>query len=203
MPLLPSAMRLQVKESNDSKTKIYVWDVPDIKYTYTVIILEKDEYDEIVESDVDDGTDEWIHAFIQNGKFCFPYRPACPPNSTHCEWHDAHSLRTLTATLREPPLHIANGLLCRPAHWSDEIIAAHPGEYMIVIKGSPDRVDVILERYMITGELNRILKLSKVEEDTPTVLLKLIKAMDRNVYFNHCSYKTWETSVGYVAVCDK
>ena len=145
-----------------------VCDVPHIKYTYTVIILEKDEYDEIVDSDVDDGTDEWIHAFIHDGKFFFPYKPASPPG-----------------------------------HWSDEIIAAHPGEYMIVIKGSPDRVDVTLERYMITGEVNRILKLSKVEDDNPTVLLKLCKAMDRNVYYNHCSYKTWETSVGYVAVCDK
>jgi hypothetical protein len=140
--------------------------VADIKYTYTVIILEKDKYDEIIYSDVDDGTDEWIHAFIHDGKFSLPY------------------------TLG-------------PGHWSDEIIAAHPGEYMIVIKGSPDRVDVTLERYMITGELNRILKLSKVEEDTPTVLLKLCKAMDWNVYFNHHFYKTWETSVGYVAVCDK
>ena len=142
--------------------------VADIKYTYTVIILEKDEYDEIVDSDVDDGTDEWIHAFIHDGKLFLPYTPASPPD-----------------------------------HWSDEIIAAHPGEYMIVIKGSPDRVDVTLERYMITGELNRILKLSKVEEDTPTVLLKLCKAMDMNVYHNHHLYDTWETSVGYVAVCHK
>ena len=141
--------------------------VCDMAYTYTVVILEKDEYDQIVDSDVDDGTDECIHAFIHDEKFFFPYTPACPPG-----------------------------------HWSDEIIAAHPGEYMIVIKGSPDRVDVTLERYMITGELNRILKLSKLE-DTPTVLLKLCKAMDRNVYHNHYSYKTWETSVGYVAVCDK
>ena len=145
-----------------------VCDVPDIKYTYTVVILEKDEYDEIVDSDIDDGTDEWIHAFIHDGKFSFPYTLACPPG-----------------------------------HWSNEIIAAHPGEYMIVIKGSPDRVDVTLERYMITGELNRILKISKVEEDTPTVLLKLWKAMGQNVYHNHYAYKTWETSVGYVAVCDK
>jgi hypothetical protein len=143
-------------------------DVPHNKYTYTVIVLEKDVYDEIVDSDVDDGTDEWIHAFIHDGKFSLPYTLGCPPG-----------------------------------HWSDEIIAAHPGEYMIVIKGSPERVDVTLERYMITGELNRILKLSKVEEDTPTVLLKLCKAMDRNVYHNHYAYKTWETSVGYVAVCDK
>jgi len=145
-----------------------VCDVPHNKYTYTVIILEKDVYDEIVDSDLDDGTDEWIHAFIHDEHFFFPYKPASPPG-----------------------------------HWSDEIIAAHPGKYMIVIKGSPDRVDVTLERYMITGELNRILKLSKLE-DTPTVLVidKLCKAMDW-VYFNHCFYKTWETSVGYVAVCDK
>ena len=145
-------------------------DVPHTNYTYTVIILEKDVYDEIVDSDLDDGTDEWIHAFIQNGKFCLPYRPACPPG-----------------------------------HWSDEIIAAHPGKYMIVIKGSPDRVDVTLERYLITGELNRILKLSK-PEDTPTVLVidKLCKAMDWSVYDSYrYLYKTWETSVGYVAVCDK
>ena len=111
--------------------------VSDIKYT--VIILEEDEYEEIVNSEVDDGTDEWIHGYIRNGKFVFPYQPESPAD-----------------------------------HWSNEIIAAHPDKYMIVIKGSPDRVDVTLERYI---------------------------AMERDWYHQHDLYDIWETSVGYVAVC--
>ena len=113
--------------------------VSDIKYT--VIILEEDEYEELVDSqsEVDDGTDEWIHGYIRNGKFVFPY-------------------------IIEPPAD----------HWTNEIIAANPDKYMIVIKGSPDRVDVTLERYI---------------------------AMERDWYNQHNLYDIWETPVGYVAVC--
>lgn len=107
---------------------------------YTVIILEADEYEQILTSEVDDGTDEWIHGYIiANRKFVFPY-------------------------VIEPPAD----------HWSNEIIAAHPDKYMIVIKGSPDRVDVTLERYI---------------------------AMERDWYHQHDVYDLWQTSVGYVAVC--
>ena len=111
--------------------------VSDIKYT--VIILEEDEYEQIVNSEVDDAADEWIHGYIRHGKFVFPYQPESPAD-----------------------------------HWSNEIIAAYPDKYMIVIKGSPDRVDVTLERYI---------------------------AMERDWYHQHDLYDIWETSVGYVAVC--
>lgn len=101
--------------------------------------MEEDDYDEILNSIVDDSTDEWIHGFIRDGKFVFPYAI-------------------------DPPAD----------HWSNEITAAYPDTDMIVIKGSPARVDLVLERYL---------------------------TMEQDWYHQHQLYDIWKTPVGYVAVC--
>ena len=59
-------------------------------------------------------------------------------------------------------------------HWTDEIIAAHPETYMLVMKGSPGGVDSLLEQYL---------------------------TMERDWYHQHDLYDLWQTSVGHVAVC--
>jgi len=59
-------------------------------------------------------------------------------------------------------------------HWAHEILAAHPDAFMIIIKGSPEGVDSLLEQYI---------------------------AMERDWYNQHTLYDIWQTSLGHVAVC--
>jgi hypothetical protein len=59
-------------------------------------------------------------------------------------------------------------------HWSAEIIAAKPNEYMIIIEGIPNTVDHVLCNYI---------------------------CMENDWYHQHDLYDIWQTPVGHIAVC--
>ena len=104
---------------------------------HTVVILNEDDYNQILASAEDAGNSEDICGFIRDGD-----------------------------------LHL-NGVPIED-HWSNEIIAANPGTFMIIIKGPPTCVDSLLEMYI---------------------------SMERDWYHQHDSYDIWQTRVGHVAVC--
>lgn len=109
--------------------------VDDIKYT--IVILEDDEFNEIIEGSEDKSYDD-IYGFIRNGQ--------------------------LKLTNGETPEN----------HWSAEIIAAKPNEYMIIIQGLPSIVDDVLSNYI---------------------------GMENDWYHQHDLYDIWQTPVGHIAVC--
>lgn len=104
---------------------------------YTVVILNEDDFSQILNSAEEAGKSEGICGFIRDGE-----------------------------------LHL-NGVPIED-HWSNEIIAANPGEFMIIIKGPPTCVDSLLEMYI---------------------------SMENDWYHQHDSYDIWQTRVGHVAVC--